>query len=118
MALYVYYHGNNLVAFGIVKGMQATDPQNKGMKYADEIDPTLVDPALIQAVKEQEEMQRQATFEDIMRNAIKSSQRESYKMSEAGLIRSDIFENTPDAVIEEDYTESMDLSFFNELNMF
>ena len=118
IALYVYYHGNNLIAFGIVKGMKSTEEQNKGMKRAEEIDPTLVDPALIQAVQHQEQLARQATFEDIMRNAIKTSQRDSYKMLEAGLSKSDIFNNTPDAIIEEDNYDRMDLNFFNELNGF
>ena len=118
IALYVYYHGNNLIGFGIVKGMKSTDQQNKGLKRSEEIDPTLVDPELIQAVQKQEQYERQATFEDIMRNAIKNSQRDSFKMSEAGLSNSDIFTNTPDAIIEENNYDSMSLDFFNELNGF
>jgi hypothetical protein len=118
IALYVYYHGNNLISFGIVKGMQSTDPQNKGMKRSEEIDPTLVNPELIQSVQKQEEYEHQSSFEQIMRNAIKSSQRDSYKILEAGLSKSDVFNNTPDAIIEEDNYENINLDFFNELNGF
>ena len=118
IALYVYYHGNNLIAFGIVKGMKATDPQNKGMKRSEEIDSSLVSPDLIKEVQKQEEYERQASFEEIMRNAIKDSQRNSHALYQAGISRSDVFENTPDAIIEADNDGSIDLDFFNTLNGF
>ena len=118
MALYVYYHGNNLIAFGIVKGMKATEPQNRGMKRAEDIDPTLVSPELIQEVQKREEYERQSSFEEIMRNAIKESQRESFNMYQAGISKSDVFVNTPDAIIEENPDGDIDLNFFNELNGF
>ena len=118
IALYVYYHGNNLISFGIVKGMQSTDPQNKGLKRTEEIDPTLVSPELIQEVQKQEEYDRQASFDEIMRNAIKNSQRDSYNMYQAGVSKSDVFMNTPDAIIEEDNEGNINLDFFNTLNGF
>ena len=118
MALYVYYHGNNLIAFGIVKGMRSTDPQNKGMKHSEEIDPTLVSRELIQEVQKQEEFSRQASYDEIMRNALKESQRNSFNMYQAGVSKSDVFANTPDAIIEDDNDSSIDLSFFNTLNGF
>jgi len=118
IALYVFYHGNNLISFGIVKGMKETDQQNKGMKRTEEIDPTLVSPDIIQSVQKQEEFERQSTFEEIMRNAIKNSQRDSFNMAQSGLTKSSIFENTPDAVIEDDNDGSIDLGFFNTLNGF
>ena len=118
IALYVYYHGNNLISFGIIKGMQDGDPQNRGMKRSEEIDPTLVSPELIQTVQKQEEYERQATFDSIMIAAIKTSQRDSFNMAQSGLSKSNIFENTPDAVIEDDSDGNIDLSFFNSLNGF
>lgn len=119
MALYVYYHGNNLIAFGIVKGMKSSDPQNQGMRRSsDEIDPTLVSRELIQEVQKQEEFERQATFEKIMRDAIKHSQRDSFNLYNAGITTSDVFVNTPDAIIEDDSSTDIDLDFFNTLNGF
>ena len=118
IALYVYYHGNNLISFGIVKGMKSTDPQNKGMKRAEEIDPTLVSQDLIREVQKQEDYERQASFEKIMRDAIKSSQRDSYNMLHAGLSKSDVFQNTPDALIEDENDGDITLDFFNSLNGF
>jgi hypothetical protein len=118
IALYVYYHGNNLISFGIVKGMKSTDPQNKGMKRSEEIDPTLVSRELIQEVQKQEEFSRQASYDDILRNAMKESQRHSYNMYQAGITKSDIFANTPDAIIEDEDNGNIDLDFFNTLNGF
>ncbi len=118
IALYVYYHGNNLISFGVVKGMKSTDPQNKGMKRSEEIDPTLVNPELIKEVQKQEDYDRQASFEEIMRNAIKESQQHSHTLYEAGISKSDVFENTPDAIIEADTDGGIDLDFFNKLNGF
>lgn len=118
IALYVYYHGNNLISFGIVKGMKSTDPQNKGMKRSEEIDPTLVSPELIREVQKQEDYARQASFEEIMRNAIKDAQRQTHTLYQAGISKSDVFENTPDAIIEADNDGSIDLDFFNTLNGF
>jgi hypothetical protein len=118
IALYVYYHGNNLISFGIVKGMKSSDPQNKGMKRAEEIDPTLVSQDLIREVQKQEDYERQASFEKIMRDAIKSSQRDSYNMLHAGLSKSDVFQNTPDALIEDENDGDITLDFFNSLNGF
>ena len=51
IALYVFYHGNNLAVFGITKGAREEDLNNRGTKRPEEIDPTLVDPTLIEGVK-------------------------------------------------------------------
>lgn len=119
IALYVYYYGNNLVAFGIVKGLQDADIKNQGTKRPEEIDPTLVDPELIKSVQKQEALSKQKSFEDIMRQAIKDSQKNSYNLYQKGMSVSNVFANTPDAIIDE-YGEdgSIDLNFFNELNGF
>ena len=118
IALYVYYHGNNLISFGIIKGMRSDEPQNKGLKHSEEIDPTLVNPELIKSVQQQEEYERQSTYDEIMRNAIKESQRQSFNMYHAGVSKSDVFENTPDAIIEDENDSNIDLDFFNTLNGF
>ena len=33
MAMYVYYHGDNLLAFGLKKGSQEIDNQNQGLTF-------------------------------------------------------------------------------------
>ena len=59
IALYVYYHGDNLALFGITKGARDEDLNNGGLKRPEEIDPTLVDPNLIEGVKKQERMEEE-----------------------------------------------------------
>lgn len=119
IALYILYHGNNLISFGIVKGMRNEDILEKKPKSADEIDPSLVPQNLIDSVKKQEALERQRTYDDIMREAIINSQKKSYSMYQSGMINNNIFENTPETKIINDIdTGSIDLNFFNELNGF
>lgn len=118
IALYVLYHGNNLISFGIIKGMRSDLETEKRQKRAEEIDPTMVSPELIESVKKQEALERQKTYEEIMKEAIKNSQKQSYAMHQAGMISNNIFENTPDTVIDEGDDGNIDLGFFNFLNGF
>lgn len=118
IALYVLYHGNNLISFGIIKGMRSDLETEKRQKRAEEIDPTMVSPELIESVKKQEALERQKTYEEIMKEAIKNSQKQSYTMHQAGMISNNIFENTPDTVIDEGDDGNIDLGFFNFLNGF
>ena len=119
IALYILYHGNNLISFGIVKGMRNEDILEKRPKSADEIDPSLVPQNLIDSVKKQEALERQRTYDDIMREAIINSQKKSYSMYQSGMINNNIFENTPETKIINDMDSgSIDLNFFNELNGF
>lgn len=119
IALYVYYHGNNLPVFGIIKGEQNL-PNNKGLKRADEIDATLVDRTLIESVKQQEQLiSKQQEWERMMKEASINAQKETYKLYKAGEIKNTVFDNTPDVVMDQYENEgSIDLDFFNTLNNF
>ena len=120
IALYVFYHGNNLAVFGITKGAREEDLDNRGTKRPDEIDPTLVDPTLIEGVKKQEELkEEEMNYLEMMREAMIQSQKETYKLHQTGNITNSIFDHTPDSVME-DYEEDgvIDLDFFNDLNGF
>ena len=124
IALYVYYHGNNLAVFGITPGMhEEQGEKNKGLVRPEEIDPRMVDESIIEAVKQQQQKEAEAAsvtnWEDIMKDAIMKAQQETYKMHQSGQIQNTIFDNTPEAVIE-DYEEngSIPLDFFSEINKF
>ena len=120
IALYVFYHGNNLAVFGITKGAREEDLDNRGTKRPEEIDPTLVDPTLIEGVKKQEELkEEEMNYLEMMREAMIQSQKETYKLHQTGNITNSIFDHTPDSVME-DYEEDgvIDLDFFNDLNGF
>jgi hypothetical protein len=120
IALYVYYHGNNLPLFGVIVGEQENAEKNKGLKHAEEIDPTLVNPELINAVKKQEALEsQQKQWENLMRQATIQAQKETYKLQKSGEVQNTIFEQTPSTVIEQiDDESSIDLDFFNSLNGF
>ena len=120
IALYIYYHGNNLIVFGIHKGAKVEDLDNGGLKRPDEIDPTLVDPKLIAAAKRQEELEKQPSWEELMRKAMLESQKNTYKLQQSGEIQNSIFEHTPDAVMDEieENQGGIDLDFFDTLNNF
>lgn len=121
IALYVYYHGNNLPLFGFIKGDKDIENQNKGMKRADEIDPTMVDPSIIQQVKVLEEQETtKAKWESMMKEAQIRAQQDTYQLHKSGLIQGDVFDNTPDQIIEDMNSDNgeIDLSFFNSLNGF
>lgn len=119
IALYVYYHGNNLPVFGIIKGEKAEDVKNEGMKRPEEIDTSLVDPALVESVKKQEIQKSMPSFEELMRKAMAESLKDTYKLQQAGEIENTIFDSTPDIVIDQ-YEDSgeIDLDFFDTLNGF
>ena len=50
----------------------------------------------------------------------KNSQKESYRLYQSGMSKSDVFNNTPDSMIDTngDDDGNIDLSFFNNLNGF
>ena len=122
MCLYVYYHGNNLPVFGIIKGKLNEDEQNKGLKHASEIDPSLVDPRLIESVKKQEQqIAQQEQWKQLMKEAAIKAQKDTYKLVKAGEIQNTVYNNTPGEIIEQmddDTNGSIDLSFFNSINGF
>ena len=123
IALYVYYHGNNLSVFGITKGARDEDLNNKGLKLPEEINPEYVNPTLILDVQKTEEKAKVANkeldWEAMMRSAIKQSQQKTFQMFQAGAVDNTVFEHTPEAVIDDyDSNESIPLDFFSEINGF
>lgn len=121
IALYVYYHGNNLAVFGVTKGAREEDLNNTGIKHPEEINPDLVSRDLIQAAIEQEEKEKQTKqitdWNEMMRAAIQKSQQETFQMYQSGGIQNTVFNSTPDAVVESYEDEgSIPLDFFSSIN--
>ena len=114
IALYVYYHGDNLAMFGITRGARDEDLDNSGLKRPEEIDPSLVDPALIAAAKKREQQEADMfKFEQDMLKAEMESQRRTRELHNAGLIHGDIYDHTPEDLIDEyDSVGEVDLSIF------
>lgn len=118
IALYVYYHGNNLSLFGIKKGLQDNEKQNTGLRRADEINPNLVDPKLIEYVRQQENLNAEPTWDELLKNAIKNSQKESYSLHKKGLVDDNVFAYSDNSIDDSDYDDDIDLNMFNGLNGF
>lgn len=121
IAMYVYYHGNNLAVFGITPGLQEEGPRNQGILRPEEINPELVDQTLIQQVMEQEKKEEETNrindWNEIMKAAINQSQKHSYQMFQAGTIQNTVFHNTPEAIIDTYEDEgSIPLDFFSSIN--
>ena len=122
IALYVYYHGNNIGMFGITRGAKEDELNNSGLKRPTEIDPDLVDQSIINAAIKQEQKElnakKELDWESMMKDAIKKSQQQTYKMFSAGTIQNTIYDNTPEAMIDEyDMDEgSIGMDVFDALN--
>ena len=121
IALYVYYHGNNLAVFGITKGAREEDLNNRGTKRPEEINPDLVSQDLINAaieIEEKENQTREVTeWETMMKSAIQQSQKQSYQMYQSGNVSNSVFDKSVDAMVES-YEEdgSIPLDFFSSIN--
>ena len=123
IALYVYYHGNNLTVFGITKGAQDEDLNNSGLKHPDEINPNLVSSEIINSAKEQEikteKTEKELNWNELMKQSIQKAQQMTYNINKAGLISNTIYDKTPESSVESFEDEgSIPLDFFNSLNGF
>ena len=119
IGMYVWYHGNNLTAFGIVKGAKDIDNQNQGLKRSvEDIENSGILPAeTIQAMKKQERVRKENDYAEIMRQALIKSQRESLELHRKGLVENPTLDKSQDEQLEEIYDDrNIDMSFFDEMN--
>ena len=123
IALYVYYHGNNLALFGINKGATDEELNNKGLKRPEEINPDFVDSELINAALEEEEKERQTettmNWDHMMKDAINKAQKSTYDLHQGGFVEGSIFDQTSNAVVDSyDEDGSIPMDFFSSINGF
>lgn len=118
ISLYVYYHGNNLQLFGFIKGSEEIENPNQGMhRSIYDVQTEILPPDVVEAIKIQEDSEKE-TYEDILLKAIQRSQMESAMMNKASLVHNNVFENTPSEILDNNDTDDIPLSFFDELNGF
>lgn len=121
IALYVYYHGNNLTAFGFIKGSEEIKDQNQGIAVSyDEIRNKGLLPAdLVDKMEQQEKSKKENDFEEIYRRAVLKSQRESMELVNKKLVSNQVIDATPSTLLEDALDDGdIDMSFFDELNNF
>ena len=121
IALYVYYHGNNINLFGITRGAKEEELNNSGLKRPYEIDPELVDNKLIQDAMKQDQKEKftkqELDWDAMMKDAIKKSQQKTYELYHNGGLKNTVFENSPDVMIDDDMDDGqVDMSIFDSLN--
>ena len=119
IALYVYYHGNNLDYFGFYRSdIYAGGPElNSGLRRVDirEILPSDV----VNKMERDKEMEKELDYETIYREAVLQSQRESKNLSQSRFMESNnVFDNTPKSLVGNVDDGDMDLSIFDSLNGF
>lgn len=120
IAMYVYYHGNNLVAFGFVKGSQEIENQNQGLRTYDDLQQSgILSRYDVEIIKNQEKVRKENDYEALMRDAIKKAQAQSMALQKHGLAQNRLLDSTPTEIIDDTFDEGdIDMGFFDELNGF
>lgn len=119
IGMYVWYHGNNLSMWGIVKGAKEIENQNQGLhRSVEDIENMDILPAdTIAAMKKQEKVRKENDYEKIMREALIKAQRESLELHKKGLVENETLDRSQEVQLEEIYgNNSIDMSFFDEMN--
>lgn len=119
IGMYVWYHGNNLTAFGIVKGSREIENQNQGLKRTvEDIENMDILPAdTIATMKKQEQVRKENDYEKIMREALIKAQRQSLELHKKGLVENPTLDKSQEVQLEEIYgNNNIDMSFFDEMN--
>ena len=116
IGLYVFYHGNNLPAFGFIPGTIEESEKNTGLHRSREELYELL-PKDVADVFYEEEITPQVSYEDILRQAIMNNQSANARLMNSSLNVNSGYTKEETTTFEDgDY--DIDLDFFNELNGF
>lgn len=117
IAMYVFYHGNNLPAFGFVPGSQEIKEKNKGISHYSETELGKVLPREeVKAIQEQQKTTKMMDYESILRETLAKEQARSMSLLTSSLnIESDSYNPTTDVSPYDDEGE-IPLSMFNDWN--
>lgn len=117
--MYVWYHGNNLSMWGIVKGAKEIENQNQGLhRSVEDIENMDILPAdTIATMKKQEKVRKENDYEQIMREALIKAQRQSLELHKKGLVENPTLDKSQEVQLDEIYgNNNIDMSFFDEMN--
>ena len=122
IAMYVYYHGNNLAAFGFYKtDLYDGREENSGLNRPNISD--ILPAEIVDKIQKDEEIEKEMDYDRVFREALEESQRSSRRLAQSKVIRSNnYYDNTPAELINEtddstDYGD-IDLGMFDSLNGF
>ena len=117
IALYVYYHGNNLAAFGFIKGEDPNTKPNQGLYRSREQLEEILPREVVDGIKREEEFKKLNDYESILAKAIMESQNDTRKiMSSQNTKMNNPYFGNRDLYNDDDGV--IDLSFFDSLNGF
>ena len=117
IAMYVFYHGNNLPLFGFIPGQKEEKPLNMGLDRMSEADLSKVLPEdIAEAIVEDRKVTKLLDYESILRNAIMQSQNETAKLMNSKHIQMDRSTENPTYTTFEDPYNNYDMVFFNDMN--
>ena len=119
IGMYVWYHGNNLSMWGIVKGAKEIENQNQGLhRSVEDIENMDILPAdTIATMKKQEKVRKENDYEQIMREALIKAQRQSLELHKKGLVENPTLDKSQEVQLDEIYgNNNIDMSFFDEMN--
>ena len=128
IALYVYYHGNNLPLFGFVPGLRDEEIKHEGTRRrVTEADKTKLNPELVDAmIKQQNNVQNKLieqdlNYTDLMMQAAKKAQMESYTMQKHGMVHDGYYTGESSSVVstyfEEEETDVLGDLFYSLNNI-
>lgn len=112
IGMYVLFNGNNLLAFGLNRFDHDIDTSNSGMTI-DECDPELLPKEIVETLKARQQ-EAEPNFEEILREAMMNSEKETAKLAKAGLISAPASDYISDT--EYSNNNSIPMSFFDEMN--
>ncbi len=118
IAMYVYYHGDNLGTFGIRKGSTEIEEQNLGLDQEEAPISSVVPKDVIDALQKQDEYKDELQYAELYANAMEEARRQRNKLASAGLVTS--VENNTDEEVYADFNDDADipLDFIVDLNNF
>ena len=117
IALYVFYHGNNLEAFGFTPGSKDIENKNMGIhRDTEEALSELLPQSVITQMKHEEEVRKALDYESLYREAMERSQQDTYNLLNSSLK----FDkgNAEDLIGMSDDETDIPLGIFNGLNGF
>ena len=115
IALYVYYHGNNLPMFGFEKGSQEIDNQNQGLKTIDDVSDAedILPLDVVNALKAQKAAENDS-YDDLFRQALRQSQSYDKTVGNSKAVSIENIKNPTDDFMDDEEVIPMD--FFRDLN--
>lgn len=118
IGLYVFYHGNNLESYGFERGLDEPEKRHRGLhEYAPEELSEVLPEELVDAIQKQKAVHEELEYENVLKNAIIQSQKETEKIRKSKFARLETKE--PRSDYYDDYDDgSIDLDFFDTLNNF